>query len=85
MPHWGIFSKWYLGRLTKTEVKQATDSGSYTKNQGPPYYKYSAEYDELEHNTFVKEKGLSKEDLVHPKYEERMAHHVPHAAAAHHH
>lgn len=85
VPHWGIFSKWYLGRVTKSEVKVADNSGSYNKNQGPPYYRWSAEYDELEHNTLVKEKGLTKEDLVNPRYVERMAHHVPHEAVAAHH
>lgn len=63
IPHYGIFSRWYFGRMMKSQMKQGEAYGSFKKDHGPPYGHFSAEYDELEHNQYLKTKGVNASDL----------------------
>ena len=73
IPHYGIFSRWYFGRMMKSQTAQGEKYASFKKDHGPPYHHYSAEYDELEHNDYLKSKGISPAELIHPNFEARQA------------
>ena len=50
LPHYGVFSRFYFGRMLKSAQGAAEKYASFKKNHGPPYYHYNARYDSPEHN-----------------------------------
>jgi len=68
-PHHGIFARHYYGHMMRRQYKIASAYGSFEKNHGPPYKHFSPVYDELEHNDYLKSKGVDWTDLVHKKEE----------------
>jgi hypothetical protein len=53
IPHYGVFSKFYFGRMVKSCLGQGEKYTSFKKNQGPPHYSWKARYDPLEHNEIL--------------------------------
>jgi hypothetical protein len=53
VPHHGIFSRVYFGRMVKSCVSQAGKYSSFTKNNGPPHWSIAATYDDLEHSDYL--------------------------------
>jgi hypothetical protein len=53
IPHYGIFSRWYFGRMMKEQQKQGDTYSSFKKDHGPPYGHWSQEFDELKDNEYL--------------------------------
>ena len=66
VPHYGIFSQFYFGRMMANQLSSANAYGGIKKDHGPPYGKFSAEYDELEHNEYLKANQVPLEEVRHP-------------------
>ena len=45
---------------------------AFSKNQGPPHWHYPARYDALEHNEYLKTRGIGHHDVVHPNAMKRL-------------
>ena len=52
-PHYGIFSRFYFNRYTKTAVKLAGKYTGFKQNSGPPHYSWNPRYDALENNEYL--------------------------------
>lgn len=63
IPHYGIFSRIYFGRMLKSMQSSAEKYSSFKKNQGPPYYHFNRRYMPLEHNDYLQRKGINPNDL----------------------
>jgi hypothetical protein len=66
VPHHGIFSRFYFGRMHSSFADEAKKYASFSKNNGPPYYSIAAEYDALEHNAYLQEHQIPLEAVIHP-------------------
>jgi hypothetical protein len=66
IPHYGIFSRIYFSRILKTMQGTADKYTSFKKNSGPPHWNYNPRYSPLEHNDYLKQKGLSLADVKFP-------------------
>lgn len=66
VPHYGVFSKFYFGRMMKSSLAAGTNYSGFKKHHGPPYGYFSAEYDNLEHNEYLISKGIKPEEVRHP-------------------
>ena len=77
IPHYGVFSNMYFKRFTKDSQKAAEKYTSFKKNVGPPNYQFTPRYMPLDHNDYLKSKGVRKEDVVQfePKRQVEQAHH----------
>ncbi len=73
VPHHGIFSKQYFGRMHKNFEGEAKNYSSYRKNQGPPYYHIANSYDALEHNDYLQTHQIPLEAVIHPVAQARLA------------
>jgi hypothetical protein len=58
IPHYGIFSRIYFGRLIKSQLGAAEKYSSFKKTEGPPYYQFSPRYLPIEYNDILARKGL---------------------------
>lgn len=89
VPHHGIFSKQYFGRLHKNMEADAKNYSSYRKNQGPPYWHIANSYDALEHNEYLQRHSIPLESVIHQAAQARLAageeHPLAHALDHHHH
>ena len=72
VPHYGVFSRFYFGRMMKSQLGAANNYGGIKKDHGPPYGKFSAEYDELEHNEYLKSNQVPLEEVRHPSATARL-------------
>ena len=59
VPHYGIFSRAYFGRMLKSMLTSNEKYGSFKKNCGPPNYQFNPRYVPLEHNDYLLSKGVS--------------------------
>jgi hypothetical protein len=87
VPHYGVFSKFYFGRMMKSSLAAGTNYSGFKKHHGPPYGYFSAEYDNLEHNEYLISKGIKPEEVRHPAANARIEageHNSPLAHAEHH-
>lgn len=72
VPHHGIFSRLHFAYSTWNAQKQDKAYTDFKKNHGPPHWDYVAEYDELEHNDYLKSKSISPDSLVHPARKQKL-------------
>jgi len=87
VPHYGVFSKFYFGRMMKSSLAAGSSYAGFKKHHGPPYEKWSAEYDALEHNEYLISKGIKPEEVRHPAAQARLEageHNSPLGHAEHH-
>ena len=73
VPHYGIFSNLYWNYMIGGQQRMGEAYTSFSKNQGPPHYRYEASYDDLEHNEYLQERQIPLEDVVHPNAQRRLA------------
>lgn len=73
VPHYGIFSNLYWNYMIGGQQKMGEKYTSFSKNQGPPHYRYEASYDDLEHNEYLQERQIPLEEVVHPNAQRRLA------------
>lgn len=79
VPHYGVFSRWYFGRIMKSEMQAGEKFSSFKKNPGPPNYQFNPRYMPLEHNDYLQRKNipLSEVRMFTPKVQiaDDHAHH----------
>lgn len=63
VPHYGLFSKFYFNRQMSSNLSVCQGYSSFKKDHGPPHKHYPANYDPLEHNEYLIEKGVDVETL----------------------
>ena len=73
VPHYGIFSNLYWNYMIGGQQRMGEAYTSFSKNQGPPHYRYEASYDDLEHNEYLQERQIPLEEVVHPNAQRRLA------------
>ena len=78
IPHYGIFSRWYFGRMIKSQMQMGEKFSSFKKTHGPPYYHFTPRYVPLEHNDYLKSRNipLAEVRMFEPKV--RVAHEEHH-------
>jgi hypothetical protein len=59
VPHYGVFSRWYFGRMIKNGQAQGESYSSFKKHMGPPYKHFNPRYPPVEHNDYLLKKGVS--------------------------
>lgn len=62
-PNYGQFSQWYFYMQIKNNAKETEKFASFKKNVGPPYYNFSKQYDPLEKNDYLIQKGVDIDAL----------------------
>lgn len=77
VPNFGLFAQWYFGRQMKQNLKTCEAYTSFKKDHGPPHKHYNQRFDPLEHNEYLKQRGVDIEAL-------RNAHGGPKGAAVAH-
>lgn len=85
VPHYGIFSRFYFGRMLKTHLNNIDKYTSFHKDHGPPFKHFPAEYDALEHNEYLQQRAIAPETVRHPAFQARLASGEVAATAAHDH
>lgn len=80
IPHYGVFSKFYFGRMLASSKSAAVKFSDFKKNHGPPHFRYSARYDPLENNEYLQSKNidLSEVRMFEPKVLFEDHHHDHH-------
>jgi hypothetical protein len=80
VPHYGIFSRWYFGRVLKEQMQMGEKYTSFKKTHGPPHYTWDKRWDPLEHNEYLKSKNipLSEVRMFEPKARVAHDHHDHH-------
>ena len=63
VPHYGIFSRYYFGRMMKSNLAQGVKYSSFKKNVGPPHYQFNPRYVPLEHNEYLQNKGVGLDEV----------------------
>ncbi len=77
VPHYGLFSRYYFGRMIKSGLAQGTKYSSFKKNVGPPHYQFNPRYVPLEHNEYLQGKGVGLDEvkMFEPKVHVEPVHH----------
>lgn len=77
IPHYGLFSRWYFGRVIKTQMQQGEKLTSFKKNHGPPYWQFDARYSPVEKNEFLQRRQIpvSEVKMFEPKVRVHHEHH----------
>lgn len=78
VPQYGIFARWYFGRMMKSQMQMGEKYSSFKKTHGPPYYHWKPRYLPLEHNDYLKTRNipLSEVRMFDPR--PRVAHEEHH-------
>jgi hypothetical protein len=63
VPSFGLFSQRYFMWQMNANLKQGQAYSSFKKSHGPPHEHFNASYDPLEHNEYLKRKGVDVEAL----------------------
>jgi len=63
VPHYGIFSRIYMGRMIKSMASQAEKYAGFKKNSGPPYYQFAKRFVPLEHNDYLVQHAVDVNSL----------------------
>jgi hypothetical protein len=84
VPHHGIFSKFYFGRMLKSFESNSKKYASYKKNQGPPFYSFVKEFDALENNEYLQQHQIPLESVIHEAARTRIARGEEHPVLCHH-
>lgn len=58
IPHYGIFSRFYFGRILKSQVAQDEKYSSFKKSYGPPFYSFNPRVVPVEHDSFLARRGI---------------------------
>jgi len=68
VPNYGLFSQAYFTRQIKQNLALGKAYTSFNKNHGPPHNHYNQQFDPLESNEYLIEKGVDVEALrsIHP-------------------
>lgn len=74
VPHYGVFSKFYFGRMLKSTMGQDEKYSSFKKTHGPPYYQFNARYGPLEHESFLAKRGVPPSSLRQFEPKAQVAH-----------
>ena len=74
VPHYGIFSRIYFGRMLKSTLGADEKYSSFKKTNGPPYYSFNPRYDPLEYNEFLQAKGISLDQVRQFEPKARITH-----------
>jgi hypothetical protein len=53
VPQYGIFARWYFGRMMKSQMQMGEKYSSFKKTHGPPHYQFNKRYVPLEHNDYL--------------------------------
>lgn len=72
VPHYGVFGKLACRRVLSSQQKIGEKYGDYNKTHGPPHKHYPATYDALEHNEYLKKKGVEVSEVRHPAAQARF-------------
>jgi len=83
IPHYGMFSRFYFGRMMKSVQSASEKYSNFKKNNGPPYYQFNSRYAPLEHNDYLIKKGVSVKDVRMFEPKAQIAH-TDHHDHAHH-
>ena len=69
IPQYGLFARWYFGRVLKSQMQMGEKYTSFKKSHGPPYYQVNPRYKPLEHNEFLQKRDipLSEVRMFEPK------------------
>ena len=78
IPQYGLFARWYFGRMMKSQMAMGEKFTSFKKTHGPPHYKWNPRYVPLEHNDYLQSRNipLSEVRMFEPKV--RVAHEEHH-------
>ena len=71
VPHYGIFAQRYFSYVMSAELSSSVAYTNFKKDHGPPYKWFSQEFDELEHNEYLKSRNVAPEDVRHPAAQAR--------------
>lgn len=63
VPTYGLYSRFYFGRMLKSCSGEGEKYSSFKKNYGPPHYHYNPRYMPLEHNDYLKKKGVALSEI----------------------
>ena len=58
VPHYGIFSRFYFGRLIKGMAGQDEKYSSFKKTYGPPFYQFNPRVAPAEFNPYLQRRGI---------------------------
>jgi hypothetical protein len=79
VPHYGVFSRWYFGRVMKSEMQAGEKFSSFKKTNGPPYYQFSPRYDPLDKNEYLISRNIPLSEVrmfePHARIQEHHDHH----------
>ncbi len=80
VPHYGIFARWYFGRVLKSQMQMGEKFTSFKKSHGPPHYQFNKRYDPLDKNEYLQAKGVSLSEvrMFEPKVRVAHDHHEHH-------
>jgi len=74
VPHYGIFSRFYFGRMLKSMLGADEKYSSFKKTHGPPYFHFNPRYMPLEHNDYLQRKGISLDEVKQFDPQPKIAH-----------
>ena len=74
VPHYGIFSRWYFGRVLKSQMSMGEKLTNFKKTHGPPYYHFDKRYVPLEHNDYLRAKNIHLDSVKMFEPKVRVAH-----------
>jgi hypothetical protein len=63
IPHYGLFSRWYFGRMMKGQMAMGEKFSNFKQSHGPPYYNFNPRYVPLEHNDYLKSRQIPLEEV----------------------
>jgi hypothetical protein len=75
VPHYGLFSRAYFGRMLKSMQGEGEKYSSFKKSHGPPNYQWNPRYDSLEHNEYLQKKGVNLNEVRQFPPKVQIAHH----------
>jgi hypothetical protein len=81
VPHYGVFARFYFGRLIKGTAGQDEKYASFKKTYGPPYYQFNPRIAPVEFDSFLQRRGIpaSTVNTFEPKVRTISAHPDTHA------
>jgi hypothetical protein len=80
VPHYGIFSRFYFGRMLKSVQGQDEKYSSFKKSYGPPFYQFNPRVAPIEHDPFLIRRGIPASSMRMFEAKDR----TEHALDAHH-
>lgn len=78
IPHYGLFARWYFGRMMKSQMQMGEKFTSFKKTHGPPHYSWNPRYVPLEHNEYLKSREIPLSAVRQFEPKVRVAHEEHH-------